>query len=287
MGFSLLLWRRILMVVGGCKKHLWLGFVMVLIIFKMMSGMRKIFVVGLLFWLNVGFGQGSIRDSSLRMSLVSVHYSADFPGGNMADRFGWNSEVGIGYRFKTKGNYLFGIRGSYLFGNDVREVGIMSNITTPDGNLLGDNGQYGNVILYERGFDVMVDFGKLFPVMGPNPNSGIYVLGGVGFLEHKISIYDENKNVPQVDGVYAAGYDRMTNGLALSQSVGYMHLGNRHLMNFYIGFEMLEGFTENRRPVNFETGLKDNTKRFDILYGVTFGWILPLYKRAPNAFYYY
>src|SRR5665213_331568 len=104
------------------------------------------------------------------------------------------------------------------------------------------------------------------------------LMGGIGFLEHKIFFEDYTKNVPEIDGDYAKGYDRLTNGVALYQTCKYLHFGNRHLVNYFIGLELTEGFTENRRPINFDTMEKDNTKRIDILYGITIGWMLPIYK---------
>jgi hypothetical protein len=31
----------------------------------------------------------------------------------------------------------------------------------------------------------------------------------------------------------------------------------------------------------------DKTKRFDLLSGFRIGWILPLYKRTPETYYYF
>jgi hypothetical protein len=30
----------------------------------------------------------------------------------------------------------------------------------------------------------------------------------------------------------------------------------------------------------------DNTKRIDLLYGIRLGWIVPLYKQAPQEYYF-
>ncbi len=236
---------------------------------------------------NILLAQANIKDSAIDMSIVSVHYTAQFPGGDMANRFGWNSNVGIGYLYKTHINFLFGIQGSYLFGGAPIEHGIMSNLLTPEGNILGSNGQFANVVLYERGLNIMLNFGKLYHILGPNANSGLFLLGGIGFLQHQIYISDISKNVPEIDGDYSKGYDRLTNGPAISQTFGYLHLSNKHLINFYINAEFTEAATKNRRPLNFDTMLKETKTRIDILYGITLGWSLPLYSRAPNAYYYY
>jgi len=243
--------------------------------------------LGLIFSLNQLNAQKDIKDSSISMSIITAGYTFDLPGGNLAERFGWNSYASIGYTYKTDKNLIFGISGGYIFGDQVKETDVLSNITNQDGYIIGSDGHYADVIMYERGFEVTLNAGKMFPFKKPNPNSGIMLMGGIGFLEHQIYFEDYTRNVPEIDGDYTKGYDRLTNGIAFYQTGRYMHLGNKHLINYYIGFELTEGFTENRRPLNFDTMEKDNTKRIDILYGLTIGWLLPVYRRAPNAYYYY
>jgi|ERR1017187_1840543 hypothetical protein len=232
-------------------------------------------------------GQVNIKDSSIAMSIVSVHYSAQLPGGDLAQRFGWNSNLGLSYEYKTKSNCLYGMEASYIFGGAPIEQDIMSNLITPQGNIIGSNGEYGNVVLYERGLIMMANYGKMFYAKGPNPNSGFYILGGAGFLQTQIFIEDISKNVPEIDGDYSKGYDRLTNGPALSQTLGYMYFSNKHFFNFFINVEFIEAMTQERRAFNFDTMQADHKTRSDILYGITAGWSLPLYRRAPNAFYYY
>jgi len=45
--------------------------------------------------------QKSIKDSLIFTNLIYGHYAMQFPGGDMADRFGMNSQIGAGYLFKT------------------------------------------------------------------------------------------------------------------------------------------------------------------------------------------
>ena len=103
-------------------------------------------------------------------------------------------------------------------------------------------------------------------------------------LQHKIRIEGA---APQLMGEYKKGYDRLSNGLALGEFIGYVHLGKNHFINFFAGFEIIEAFTKNRRSFNIDTIEKDDTKRLDILSGFKFGWIIPLYRRNADEFYYY
>jgi hypothetical protein len=83
------------------------------------------------------------------------------------------------------------------------------------------------------------------------------------------------------------GYDRLTNGLSLNQFIGYYHLSNNRLINFYIGAQGTEGITQSRREWNLDTQTHDTAKRLDMLFGLRAGWILNLYQRAPNDYYIY
>ncbi len=81
------------------------------------------------------------------------------------------------------------------------------------------------------------------------------------------------------------GYDRLSNGIGFTQSVGYLFLSNNRIANFFAGIEMNEAFTKNRRDFNYDQMKKDNQLRTDLLFGIRIGWILPLYKKAPKEFY--
>jgi hypothetical protein len=110
---------------------------------------------------------------------------------------------------------------------------------------------------------------------------------GAGLLQHKIRIEVQDNNVPQLDGDYRKGYDRLTNGLALTEFVGYLHCGNNRLINFFAGIELTQAFTKSRRDWDFSTMRKDDSNRMDLLFGIKVGWFFPMYKHAATAYYIY
>ena len=156
---------------------------------------------------------------------------------------------------------MYGIDGSYIFGNNISESGILDSIVTSDGQIINSNGQYATVRQFERGFTVMGKFGKLFSVLGPNKNSGIFCLGGLGFLQHKIRIDDIGNSSPQLSKEYKKGYDRMTNGIAASEFVGYKYLSNKRMVNFFFGFEFYQAFTKSRRSWDYDLMRADTTNK--------------------------
>jgi hypothetical protein len=109
---------------------------------------------------------------------------------------------------------------------------------------------------------------------------------GGGMLQHKILIDNEDRNVPSISGDYKKGYDRLSNGFALREFIGYQFLSNYRLINFYAGVEFIQAWTKCRRIVNFDTMQRDLTKRHDLLIGIRVGWLLPIYNRMPDEYYY-
>jgi hypothetical protein len=240
-----------------------------------------------LFISNFVFAQWQVRDSSLFNPHVTVGYGYSTPGGDLANRFGNNGSIEVGFHIKDKKNWYYGVQFNYLFGNKVHEPNLLSNLLTSRGEILDEQGQIATMFIQERGFNLFLQGGKLFPVIGPNKNSGLLITGGVGLIQHKIRIEHQEAKITQLEGEYLKGYDRLTNGLSVNQFIGYYHLSNNRLINFYIGAQATEGFTQSRREWNLDTQTQDNSKRLDMLFGLRAGWILNLYQRAPNDYYIY
>ena len=230
--------------------------------------------------------QQNIKDSVLSFPMIGASGAWQIPGGDLSDRFGNNFNIGGVFQWKTKKNIVLGIDGQFLFGNKIKEDNILDSITTIQGGIISAQGEFADVLLYERGIKFEFKAGKIFPVFGPNKNSGIMTTLGVGILQHKIRIENTGSSIPSIEGDYKKGYDRLSNGLSLTAFAGYMNFGNKRLVNFYAGFEITQAFTQNRRAFNFDTREQDLRKRTDLLIGIRIGWVLPIYKRAPREFYY-
>jgi hypothetical protein len=264
-----------------------------------MKRQRKIFISArlilcVLFSLLVVFSfSQNVKDSSLAFPLLKFSYAYQVPGGDLAKRFGVNSNVGINLMYKSKKNLLLGVNGSYLFGNKIKEIGILDSMKTSTssgpntGFVINQNGNPEVIRLFERGFTFSAYLGKMFVVPSVNKNSGIQVYAGPVFLRHKIKIYDVGNQAPQVSREYAKGYDRLTAGWGLQEFIGFTYLSNNRILNFFIGFEFTQAFTKNWRGYNYDLMQEDNARRTDLLYGIRAGWILPLYSKPPQEFYYY
>lgn len=231
-------------------------------------------------------GQVSIKDSSIYTPMIAVSYGYYLPAGDMVKRFGNSSALQLNIDFKTRFNWVLGVNGSYFFGKDIKES-LFDSIKTPGGNIISEDGEFADVRLYERGFTVSGSIGRLITFKRPNPNSGIRIDIGFGFMQHKIRIETIGNKVPQLSKEYKKGYDKQSNGFLLTESIGYQYLSNNRLANIYIGIDFMQGFTKSRRSYDYDMMKRDTRQRVDILFGGRLAWILPLYKKAPADFYTY
>lgn len=231
--------------------------------------------------------QVSVKDSLVFAPMIDFSYGYKIPGGDLEKRFGAHSEIGIAFLIKTKSNFYYGLDWNYIFGNEVHETSFADGFRDDNGGILANNGLYSEIYFVERGFSLSAKVGYVFSVLGPNPNSGIMILGGVGFLEHRIKMEDKYDEVPMLSGdKYYQGYDRLTNGLMLTEFIGYRLLSDRRLVNLFAGFEFQQAFTRNRRDINFDTGVKDDLNRLDMTMGFKIGFSLLFYKQVPHEYYY-
>lgn len=221
-------------------------------------------------------------DEIRRVVNLQVTYDYQIPSRDMAQRFGNNSAIGFGSFFKDKKNFFYGIEGAFMFGSNVKENGILDSLRNSDFRVIGINGGYSNITLSQRGYFFLAKGGKVFPIFKRNRNSGIMVSGGVGFLQHKIRIAVPDNNVPLLDKEYRKGYDRLTNGLVLNEFIGFYYLDRKKFINFYVGYNLMQGFTQSRRDWNYDTRTQDTQKRIDQLGGIRFGWIIPIYPAAKT-----
>lgn len=250
--------------------------------------MKKIlvflFLIGISF--NKGMSQGSIADSTLRMSLFQIQGGFDVPFGDMAERYGANAFVGFSYAYKSGKNILLGADFNFLFGNDVKdENDLLHQLRISNGGIVGIDGTFVNVLTLERGFVGGLYVGKIFPIWSPNPNSGIVVKVGLNYIEHRTYFETREDEYPPLEKENLKGYDRKTAGLAIYEFVGYQYFSNKKYLNFFAGFDFYQGFTTDYRSYNIDQMQKTNSNYNDFLIGFRAGIVLPVYKQAANKFY--
>ena len=216
--------------------------------------------------------------------LPRLSYGVDFPFSDFKTRFGTHFDLAFDLGYLTKNNLYFEAGYGFLFGNGVKED-ILSNLRTIEGGIIGRDMQFADVQLRMRGAQFNFQAGYLF-AFGKNKNrTGILATAGGGVLRHKVRIQDENQVINQILDPYQKGYDRLTEGFCLHQSIGYFHLSADRMLNFYVGLDFMQGFTSNVRGYNYNQQRADTDQRTDISMGGKVGWIIPIYLSRSTRYY--
>lgn len=229
-----------------------------------------------------------MKDTTRFISTINASYAAQLPGADMADRFGFNSNIGLHVLFKSASNWIFGAEGGVLFGRNIHENTILNGLLTNDGNIINSSGSFTWVTAEQRGWTATVTCGRMFHLKkwAPNKNSGLEFRIGAGYMLHKIRYDMEEQNLPQLTDDYLKGYDRMSGGWMLTQYLGYRYFGNRKLINFFVGLEGMQGITQSLRTWNYDTNSAATGNRVDLLYGIRAGWTIPIYRRSADEIYF-
>lgn len=270
-------------------------------------------LIGFMFFAIAGISQTTPRNIAnevIPTAMFQVTYAAQFPGLDTKDIYGFTNTIGGSVIYKTKNNLLFTANGNFIFGNRLKGDRIEifgEGITTapsgsnPGGEIIGGGGLFSSLAVYQRGFHFQAEVGKLF-AFKPNPNSGFFVQGGIGYLRNRIRVdYQvEALNTPyQIDEDYQYGYDRMRGGIAFHAETGYLLMGNSRVVNLSISLEVTYARTRHLRDYDFRVfydetgephimGYTDPNQRFnDLYYGIRVSWMIPTYQRQPDEYYYY
>ncbi|MEZ4984838.1 MAG: hypothetical protein R2795_07345 [Saprospiraceae bacterium] len=218
--------------------------------------------------------------------MINFSYGVQLPAADMKERFEHNFSAELSADYFMPSNWFFGLNGQYLFGSTVKED-VLAGLRTEAGYVIGNDRTPADVQLRERGMYAGIRVGKLIGLLADNERSGLRLSVGVGFLQHRIRIQDDPfRVVPQLEGEYEKGYDRLTNGLALYQFIGYQHIAKNNGMHLTAGFESIQGFTQNRRSFDFDTRQADTTQRLDWLNGFRVTFSMPIFiGNADEIFY--
>lgn len=231
-------------------------------------------------------GQASIADSSIRLAMLDLSYQGVLPGGKWASRAVYVSFAGMRVGLKFKSNFYLIASYFTLFSEALETEGLLGPLITSDNFLIADDGSIVEVGYLLGGHQLLAGGGKIFPLaFAPNRNSGLYIEGGGGWVQHKFSFRTLGAQVAAIEGAYAKGYDRLAGGLGLWQGFGYRHFSNSGQANFSAGFCFGQYATRGMRSAVFPDGGPDLRRGWDLAYGFQLSWNFPLYSRAPEKSY--
>ncbi|MAQ32259.1 MAG: hypothetical protein CMD26_05985 [Flavobacteriales bacterium] len=226
-------------------------------------------------------------DSKSSTILLSINHTAQMPFGDLSDRFGLNSNVGLTLTYQTATNFIINLESGLLFGSDVKENDIFNAINGDDGDILSTSGEIPTIRLFERGGYFDVSFGKYIKLNNKKHESGIVMTLGAGYLYHKIFIETIVTALPQLNNELLKGYDRLSGGILTKQFIGYYFFSSTSTIRFFLGLEAMQGFTKDLRGYNYTTQTYVTNNRIDQLVGIKCGFIIPIKKRRTGKYYYY
>ncbi len=234
------------------------------------------------------FSQRKKKDNTGAAWLVKAGGGINESGGAWAERFGRHYWVGAGGAYQTEKLWQFGVSGRFFTGNNVKNVDeILNPILNPLGQIFAQSGTYADVTVSQRGWAVFGEVAKTLPVFKANHNSGLHVAAGAGYLSHWVHISNFNDDTPQLMGDFDKGYDQLSGGPALRQSIGYQFLAKNRRVNFNVSLELMQVYSQNYRGYHFGTGQFSDGSVWDFSYGIKAQWILPIYQQPRSQEYFY
>lgn len=231
--------------------------------------------------------QVNVKDSVIKAPFVNISFGGYLPGADYAERFGNFWSLGLGFNYKTKTNWVYAFDYNFVYSDKIKEDSILRFVDTEFRQLVDVAGQYAELYQYHRGHNFQFKVGKLIPTKAINPNSGFLVSVGTGYMQHKVKYAATGNEIPHLSKEYRKGYDRLTAGLLLSESVLFQFFSDNRLVNFSAGFEFGQGFTRSLRSYDFDLQSSNQGQRVDLYYGFKINWVLPLYKKMAQEFYFY
>lgn len=235
--------------------------------------------------------QKDIKKECISVAMFSAAYSYQLPGADTKTLYGPNSTIGASFQYKTDKNWLWEASGNFIFSDslNVTREDILGIILDNNGGLITGDGIYGSYTMFQRGYNIQAKVGKLFNWWAPNPNSGFFIKGGLGYLLNRVRIEFTStaSPPPNLAGDYLYGYDRMRGGFAYSGEIGYLFLSSSRVFNFSISLEFNQAHTKPLRKWDFNLMGPDLNTYIDRYYGIRFAIYIPTYKRMPDEFYYY
>ena len=219
--------------------------------------------------------------------LFSINHAFQIPGGDLSDRFGYNSDISLSTLYRSNNNFTINLEGGFLFGPTVKENNIFNAIDGDDDELISQNGEIPTIRFFERGAHLDISVGKYFPISTKNNESGIIASIGTGYIYHKILIETIVTELPQLNEELLKGYDRLCGGMLIKQFVGYFYFSQKNNIRFFLGLEAVQAFTKDLREYSYTTQSYINTKRIDHLIGLKCGFMIPIKKRNTGKYYYF
>lgn len=209
---------------------------------------------------------------------ISLGYGGHLPMADLEDRFGRALQFSIGGILPVFNKGEVQARFAYGFGNRVKED-VLAGLRNRDGFIFGSDKFPADIQQkYRSTFSAILIARKL----GKTPLHEVVVGLGPSYLTHKIRVQpDPQQQVPQINGDYRKGYDRLTAGFGITESVSYRYHSPSDAFHLEIAVFSLQHRTQHLRSHDFASVISGTLtpltrSRTDIISGVEVRWLIPL-----------
>ena len=236
----------------------------------------------MLVFLGLGAYAQRLEPEARQGFLFQPHWAYQYAGGDLAERYYPFSSIGMAVEYKTRSGWQFGFDYDWYYGEKVRDTGLFEGIIASSRQVIDQDGHFSIIDMDIQGHYVSMQVGRLFSLTAKRPNSGIYLALGAGYLRHKIDIRASQVTIPQINGEYEKGYDRLAGGPALREFIGYQFLEQHNRFHFRVGLEFNQGFTKGMRSWNYSTNSPGTEDRLDLPVALKFSLIVPVYTKESE-----
>ncbi len=206
--------------------------------------------------------------------------------GDWKARYPAFTSVPLALEYFHRHKYIVGANYNIYLGSQVQENGLYGQMVNNNNQLLDQNGYPAVVRTYMRGFQSGVHALKSFPFKAGS-NWHLQIGGGLGYYRsHTKFVFDEDQ-VPQIDGNYTAGYDRLSSGYYLQEQLRIQYLNNE-LVSMGIGVNLMQGSSKHLRAYDFATQTPGFQQFTDFSYGANLFITIPIrvQETLPEPDYY-
>lgn len=235
-----------------------------------------------------GICNAGIKDTTAYTPALVMQVGVGYNHGtaDLGKRFPWFSTLPAGVYLRTKHNFNWGFNYNRFLGNRFQLDSLFGGIVGPSQQVLDKNGNVAVIRYYMRGYSAQLYFGKALKVFPKAKYGRLQVTMGAGILQHRIKMRFDKGLLPQLEGDYADGYDRLCNGFMLTQTVNYQYY-NVGSLSFFAGFNFTQSFTQNQRNWDYGTMRHDSRNRHDNYIGISAGILIPVPFRSVQSKDYY
>lgn len=221
-----------------------------------------------------------------RGGLIQVGLGGYQPSGFWSRRYGGLLDVQTSYSL-LNGKTLLGIDAGALYSSQVKDLAsVIHFLLTPEGEILANDGSYGNLRVEMRGWQLGAHVGQRYALTesGSAKSTWYWKLHG-GIMQHKMAFMSSG-GVPMLSEPYTLGLDELKRGPYLSEEIGFMHLG-RVAPHFQVSLVAFQGWTEAVRGYSFTLGGYQKEPKWDMGWGIRTTWVLPMLQEKSAIRYYY